>query len=817
MADYKYTANTQFSTAQFSRKVDTEVNSQTSSLQKQIKEINDVLQEKKKKSDEINKQINEFEMNLMQNTASKLTEQWKKNIASLRDQFNTLAKEQDNLTEQREQAEQQIIDVQLEGEKKKQEFFNRRWALEYREASAADKAQLLSLRARESERRRNLELNIAAELEGQQNLTEAQRRRLEQAKKNAAELAASARKDEELSQAIKTNNQKKILSNEKSLSKLLLDEAEKHGKKKQKYAEKVKNLEAEYLEMQEEGASAEDLANKEKDIKDAKSKVAQQDGLENLFKTLKKTAEKLAESAEKAIDNAVETAGQYTASINTRLQGTDNTYKKIQAMVGRNMALSGQAKSEDVIKNIKELIDKGIAYNIEERAYIQTISDKIASTFNAFDASLLRIIRIEQADSTQARAGIVSFLNLALNKWYQDTSYLTDSFKNVTDALLEASSQLSRDQSVAFEYMVQKWLGSLGSLGVAESTITNIAQSIGYLSSGNISALSSGNQQILLALSASRAGVDYAKALTSGLTPDETNKLLRSMVEYLREIAQSNNNVVKSQYGTILNVTLSDLKAISNLTNADINNIFSTNLSYSQAKQRYQKQVASLYSRMDMTSILNTAYANILYTIGQNIGSSPFMNATWKINSLIEDATGGINIPAVGVLGNFFEANANVNQIIKLGLVGVSTLKYVGQMIKSLANQKAGGNWGSIDVLQRGSASISIDSGITEGESYAGYIGNESGDDAYNSALKQVTEQGKETSKTTNADVATNKTAADIYNALFVEQKVAVKVCIADIDKKAFDKAFDDAIPVVVKNNYFDQMIQDSVFRRGDY
>ena len=81
---------------------------------------------------------------------------------------------------------------------------------------------------------------------------------------------------------------------------------------------------------------------------------------------------------------------------------------------------------------------------------------------------------------------------------------------------------------------------------------------------------------------------------------------------------------------------------------------------------------------MDMTSILNTAYANILYTIGQNTGSSPFMNATWKINSLIEDATGGINIPAVGVLGNFFDANANVNQIVKLGLVGVSTLKYVG-------------------------------------------------------------------------------------------------------------------------------------------
>ena len=123
MADYKYTANTQFSTAQFSRKVDTEVSSQTSSLQKQIKEIDTVLQEKKKKSDEINKQINEFEMNLMQNTASKLAEQWKKNIASLRDQFNTLAEEQDNLTKQREQAEQQIIDVQLEGEKKKQEFF----------------------------------------------------------------------------------------------------------------------------------------------------------------------------------------------------------------------------------------------------------------------------------------------------------------------------------------------------------------------------------------------------------------------------------------------------------------------------------------------------------------------------------------------------------------------------------------------------------------------------------------------------------------------------------------------------------------------
>ena len=63
------------------------------------------------------------------------------------------------------------------------------------------------------------------------------------------------------------------------------------------------------------------------------------------------------------------------------------------------------------MKNINKAVESGISYNVAQRAFLETIKDDIAKTFNAFDSTLLQIIRVQQADSTAARLGMEATLN----------------------------------------------------------------------------------------------------------------------------------------------------------------------------------------------------------------------------------------------------------------------------------------------------------------------------------------------------------------------------------------------------------------------
>ena len=176
-------------------------------------------------------------------------------------------------------------------------------------------------------------------------------------------------------------------------------------------------------------------------------------------------------------------------------------------------------------------------------------------------------------------------LNDMLTTYYKDSSYLNDLYDSVSGSLIELSATQSREQAVETEYVIQKWLGSLYSVGASSNAINQIATGLGYLGSGNVNALA-GNQslQTLLALSASRAGMDYASLLTGGLTAKNTNDLLRSMVEYLAEIAESTekNKVVTSAFGNIFGLSLSDIKSFANLSST-AGNIYGEYLGYEQA------------------------------------------------------------------------------------------------------------------------------------------------------------------------------------------------------------------------------------------
>ena len=496
-------------------------------------------------------------------------------------------------------------------------------------------------------------------------------------------------------------------------------------------------------------------------------------------------------------DQYINTYASYQSKINTRLQGSGKQWQGsggifgfgatggIENTLSKALGTNAFVKTADVMNNVVKATELGIAYNIEQRAFLQTVSENIANTFEAFDSSLLRIIRIQQADSTAARLGLEASLTKFLNSNFQNTEYLSHTFDTVTANLLEATSTMSGASSVGFEYVVQKWLGSLMSVGFSESAISQISSALGMLGSGNVSGLASNTaMQNLLVMAASRSGgKSYAELLADGLDASETNKLMAAMVSYLQEIAEGNNKIVQSQYANLFGISMSDLKSIGNL-GANLNYISKSMLSYSGAVGELYDQMSysNLASRLSIGKQMENIFANTQYAIGSNIAANPALYALWKVASMIEGVTGGIAIPTFSVMGNMIDLNTTVTNLMRAGIVGVSTLGAIGDIITGISNttrpskmlENLGIKRGIISTLSRGTGTGTRISGLET--SINASIGSSSGEDIAAGTL--------------------NKANAEAESQL--ESKKASEIAIGDIHRYLLD-VFDYKITAITQ------------------
>ena len=124
--------------------------------------------------------------------------------------------------------------------------------------------------------------------------------------------------------------------------------------------------------------------------------------------------------------------------------------------ITENIAMSPFVKQADAVNSLKNLVGKGIAYNVEQRAFLDTISSKIADTFEATEGTLLKLVRIQQQDTTAARLGMESALTAFLNNMYETTEYMTQAADTIRQNIYEASALMNADEATAFEYQVQK-------------------------------------------------------------------------------------------------------------------------------------------------------------------------------------------------------------------------------------------------------------------------------------------------------------------------------------------------------------------------
>ena len=467
----------------------------------------------------------------------------------------------------------------------------------------------------------------------------------------------------------------------------------------------------------------------------------------------------------RTIDDNINTFFEYQASIEGRLQGSNESYKDMLKTVSGKINVNPFVSQKEVVENIKSLVETGVSYNVELRSFLQTVSDDIAATFDAFDANLMRLIRMQQADSTAARLGMEATLTKLFNSQYKDTSYLANSVSDsVAGAILEASSLLSHKNSLEFEYAVQKWLGSMYSVGVSDETVNRLAQGINYLGTGNVEALSNDESlQNLFAMAAERAGLPYAEILVNGLDADTTNKLLRSITEYLLEIATNtdNNQVTKTAYSNVFGVSIADMNALTNLYagSADtLNALTNSTLSWSQALDETSSQIGQIGSRTHISHMIDNIVDNIAATTSIGIGSNGILYGTWKALNMVNALTGGIKIPGIQAMGWGLASEINILEVAKGVIAGAG---FLGGLIGGLGSGGGIGNmdnlksWGYEEQTERGKGRQVLTGGVSTGFSQSneiGGVGSGSGEDVKTTSTKQASDEASESSGITSED-----------------------------------------------------------------
>lgn len=567
-----------------------------------------------------------------------------------------------------------------------------------------------AVRARQRYQMANLELNQQAAI-NKQNIEYLQNQRKQQQQQEYM-LRIQRNQVEDENQRIEINEKLKLLGQQAVNTQILLDNAKERQVKLDEHiakgaeenatrAERFANAQQranKFVEKQKENqklhqrilrenqAIIEDTASTEEERAAARERIAQEqeDNDNRNASALAESGFSSASSAEglstfsKILDvvsgiskkmsqnftQAVNFQNQYMGKVDARLQSEEaqtGFFKQITDDVQSTVGASRFVSQKELLQNVAKLTENGIAYNIEQRAMLATLSDKMVTTFDVLDNTLQRMIRIQQADLTMSQLGSEAQLTKFLNSQFEDTSYLNTMYDSVLAALTDSISSMDKNNATSFTYAVQKWLASLYSVGLSDQAVATIASGINALASGNINTLNSNQPlSVLMNMSATNAGLSYSDLLTQGLNASNVNDLMRSMVDYLGTIAENttDNQVLRSQWSDVLGITLTDLRAVSNLTNNDISAIYRSNTTYDQSINETQNQLQTVVGRTAASERVQTMADNFMFNWGMNMAQNDAQYMTWYATQFVDQLLGvvGLQNSTVGMITKVMSA-----------------------------------------------------------------------------------------------------------------------------------------------------------------
>lgn len=386
----------------------------------------------------------------------------------------------------------------------------------------------------------------------------------------------------------------------------------------------------------------------------------------------------LAKSTSKQMNEYFGYYESYMSTIATRLSGTTSDYNKLVDNINSAVGFTSTTSIKDVLSNVKQLIEAGVVNNLEQRAILATLSDRIATTFSAMDTTLLQLARLTKSgDLTSAYLGMEATLNEYLNSMYSDSAYLSKMRDSVSASILDATAQMTADAGAEFEFNVHKWLGAFYSSGTSDTLISNIATAIGYLGSGNVGALTSNSTlNSMVAMAANKVGLNYGELLLDGLDSGKVSKLLQGIYQTAMSISSSTDNLVtRSQYSQLFGLSTVDIKAIESINGAQVTDLIGSTLSMDSMLARTSEELANVASRTGMKQKMDNVIQNVMADVADKIVQSQVGYITYRILDYIGDRR--VPIPFVGMM--------NVTETAKGAIVGMGLLAEVGEIVGRLS------------------------------------------------------------------------------------------------------------------------------------
>lgn len=499
---------------------------------------------------------------------------------------------------------------------------------------------------------------------------------------------------------------------------------------------------------------------------------------------------------DKSVDNAMNVFTNYMGKVDARLYGTNLTFTKMQKDITNTLGSSRYVSQQKMIDNLYKLTESGIAFNLEYRAWLETVSDKMVTTFDSLDTTLTRLVRLQQADISNASLGSEALLTRFLNSKFKDTSYLNNLYDSVAGILVDSTSQQSATNSIGYQFAIQKWLGALSSVGMSDSAVQSIATALNWLGSGNVSQLNSNSQAAtLLNLSAQKAGLSYSDMLLNGTNADNINKLMKSMVIQLQDISKNTkgNQVVKSAWGDILNFSMSDMRAINNLTSSDISSIYNTKATYSSSIKELNNQTSYISKRTSTAEQIDNVINNTLFGVGAGIASSPARYMGWKAGGILNDVGDRVG----GLAGKVIKGLGSISSVISAARPLANALtNLMDNGISQTGNGAVGNGFGFQLYQSRGKgftgvagvAGGSSAKSVVTGTSYSGVASTASdiGGTASINLTKNATKTSANSSTVTNQSSSV-RDAEDIYTELFEKQTKSIKVNLVKISSSVVE------------------------------
>lgn len=521
-----------------------------------------------------------------------------------------------------------------------------------------------------------------------------------------------------INESQKEQSEDKSAAKERADEKRNIDSSEAYWlKKRQENLKKLGGTEAEIqdrLLADKAAIEAKQLEEFEKDLEtkakvlagtaegeEAKRELAQRESLRKFNQALAEAVSDFSKKFDQIRQSGKDYA-DYVERIEVGLIGSVKNYDTVVKKLDKVFSMNAFFSMKDSLDKTTEMIEAGISSNVELRASLDVFSEKIVKTFDAMDATLLRIVRIQGEDSTMARLGMESLLKQYLTSTFDNSEYLGKLYDQVSAALLEMESRRTSQESVEVEYAIQKWLGSFSSIGVSDNTILALAQGLGYLGSGDVSNLIS-NQALnqLMAISVQRGSQKgYGELLASGdLTARDVSEILTGFYSLVKEISDSGNTVAMRQYAELFGLSMSDIMSVLKLTDEQIKAIAQDMASYSTSISQVEKELtySKIYERTSKSGLLKNIEDNTMTSIGLQMADSLALNIMYDVidqaASIVDMFTTGIELDPWGVGGSVkIDAGELIRGITAATTISAQYLTHLGALgswfdLKSLEDE----------------------------------------------------------------------------------------------------------------------------------